>query len=254
MHRFNFTAPVLALSAAAALAVMPAVAADLPRRSAPMAPMFAAAPSPAGFYFGTRNAFGMADDTRFAVGGGGVRVTNQYEAGFANGLMVGYNFGPVLGGVGLRGELEGGRAQFSIDTHTVNGAKIASGDSFGDLRTLGGFANAFLDFNLGRLMGAPADSFMNRVTPYLGGGVGFAQVELRKMGISATGVIMKDTDSQFAYQLSAGVGIEVFERTTIELGYRYMAVPDLKFVARDGTRTNTELNANLFTFGMRRQF
>ncbi len=237
----------------AAISIAPAVAADLPRRTAPLAPAFTTLPA-SGFYIGTRNAFGVADDTNFNVAGGGVRVSNQYEFGFANGLVAGYNFGPVLGGIGLRGELEIGRSQFSIDTHTVNGTKIVGTDSFGELRGFTGFANAFLDFNLGRLTGAAADSYLNRITPFVGGGVGYSQVELRKMGISTTGVLMKDSDAQFAYNLSAGVGIELFERTTLEFGYRYMAVPELQFTAREGTRTKTELSANLFTVGMRRQF
>ncbi|MCZ8314838.1 outer membrane beta-barrel protein [Phreatobacter sp.] len=207
-----------------------------------------------GFYFGTRNGFGAARDTRFDIGGGGVNVTNQYELGVYNGLMAGYNFGPVLGGVGLRGELEFGRSQFSIKTHTVNGARVAGIDSFGDLRSFGGFANVFLDFNLATLAGLPADSLLARITPYVGGGVGYSQVELRRMGVSATGVIMDDSDGRFAYNLAAGVGISVFDRTTLEIGYRYLAVPDLQFVARDGTRTRTSAGANMVTLGMRRQF
>jgi opacity protein-like surface antigen len=242
-----------ALLGTAALCAAPALAADLPRRTMPVAPIMTA-PALSGFYIGTRNTIGIADDTRFNVGGGGVRVTNQYEFGFGNGLMAGYNVGPVLGGIGLRGEIEIGRSQFSIDTHTVNGTKITGADSFGDLRSVQGFANAFIDINLGRMMGAPAGSFMYAITPFVGGGIGFAQVELRKMGISATGVLMKDSDAKFAFNLSAGVGIEIFERTTLEIGYRYMGVPDLEFVARDGTKTKTELKANLFTIGMRRQF
>jgi opacity protein-like surface antigen len=252
---------ILRLTPAAAVSVMlaivasaPAFAADLPRETIAAAPDFAAPASLSGFYVGTRNGFGVADDTRFNVGGGGVRVTNQYELGFSNGLMAGYNFGPVLGGVGLRGELELSRSQFSIDTHKVNGAKVADDDSFGELRAFTGFANVFVDFNLGRMTGAAPDSFMNRITPYVGGGIGYSQVELRKMGVSATGVLMNDSDEQFAYNLSVGVGFEAFERTTLELGYRYMAAPELKFTARDGARTKTDLSANMFTVGMRRQF
>lgn len=246
----------LALAAAlsAGLGLTTATAADMagPARAS-FAPLAAPA-GPAGFYFGTRNGFGGARDTRFDVGAGAVNVTNQYEMGFYNGLMIGYNFGPVLGGVGLRGELEFGRSQFSIKTHTVNGARVASIDSFGDLRSYGGFANAFLDFNLATLAGVPADSLLARITPYVGGGIGYSQVELRRMGVTATGVIMDDSDGRFAYNLAAGVGISIFERTTLEIGYRYLAVPDLQFVARDGTRTRTSAAANMVTLGMRRQF
>lgn len=251
IYRKVLTTAVLATSAIAASGA--ASSADLPRRSA-VAPVYQAPLATSGFYIGTRNGFGVADDTNFNVGGGGVRVTNQYEFGFGNGLVAGYNFGPMFNGIGLRGELEIGRSQFSIDTHTVNGTKVGEIDSFGELRAFTGFANAFLDFNLGRMVGASPDSWLNRVTPYIGGGIGYSDVELRKMGISATGVLIKDNDAQLAYNLSAGIGFDIFERTTLEFGYRYMSVPELQFTARDGTRTKTELNANLFTVGMRRQF
>lgn len=241
-----------ALSLGAGLSMANAADMTGPARSG-IAPLSVPA-SLSGFYFGTRNGFGAARDTRFDIGGGGVNVTNQYELGVYNGLMAGYNFGPVLGGVGLRGELEFGRSQFSIKTHTVNGARVAGVDSFGDLRSFGGFANVFLDFNLATLAGLPADSLLARITPYVGGGVGYSQVELRRMGVSATGVIMDDSDGRFAYNLAAGVGISVFDRTTLEIGYRYLAVPDLQFVARDGTRTRTSVGANMVTLGMRRQF
>jgi opacity protein-like surface antigen len=207
-----------------------------------------------GFYFGSRNGIAFADDTNFDVGGGAVRVTNQYETGMMNAFMLGYNFGAIADGVGFRADLEFGRTRASIDTHTVNGGRIGSIDSFGDVTAYTGFASGFLDFNLGRMSSAAPDSYMHRVTPYIGGGVGFSQVELGKQGISATGVIMDNDDTKFAFHVSAGVGIEVYDRTTLELGYRYMSVPDLEFVARDGTKTNTDFNTSIITLGIRRQF
>ncbi len=148
---------------------------------------------------------------------------------------------------------------FSIDTHTVNGTQVPSIDSFGDLRSLGAFGSAYLDFNLGTLFG----SGLSAITPFVGGGIGFAQVELRKQGISATGVVIDDEDAQVAYHLSAGVGISLsglgfgnalFDRTTLELGYRHLQVQDLEFTARDGTTSETDVTKNLFTVGVRRQF
>jgi opacity protein-like surface antigen len=138
---------------------------------------------------------------------------------------------------------------------------VPSIDSFGDLRSFGAFGSAYLDFNLGTLFG----SGLSAITPFIGGGIGFAQVELRKQGISAdgVGVVIDDEDSQVAYHLSAGVGISLsglgfgnalFDRTTLELGYRHLQVQDLEFTARDGTTSETDVTKNLFTVGVRRQF
>jgi opacity protein-like surface antigen len=236
------------LSSTLLLAAGSAFAADIPRRNAlPAQPIFVQAQG--GFYFGNRNSVSMADDTRFNLGGGAARITTQYEPGFSNGFMIGYNFGPTFGFASPRLELEVGRSQFSVDTHTVNGGVIPAIDSFGETKAITGFASAFLDFNL-----SSGNDWLSRVKPFIGAGIGFANVELRKQGISATGVIMKDSDTGMAFHVSAGVGFEVFERTTLEIGYRYMQSSDLSFTARDGTKTKTDLKANMITFGLRRQF
>ena len=53
------------------------------------------------------------------------------------------------------------------------------------------------------------------VTPFIGGGIGVANVDLNVQGDSADATV-------FAYQASAGIGYAVNDSVTIELGYRYM--------------------------------
>lgn len=251
----------LAAGAVAALiAAAPAVAADLPLRG-PAVP--AAVPvSTSGFYLATRTGITMTEDTSFRVGNpgnptAGVLVDNEYEIGVTNFIGLGYNFGQIFGpGIGVRAELEGFFSQIAVDVHRVNGTAIDAADSFGQVRTFGGFASGYVDFRFG------GDGFLGALTPYVGGGVGMAQVRLSKQGISATGVIMNDKDTRFAYHLSAGVGIDLgqlvggplFNRTTLEVGYRYLSVPDLEFQARDATVSSTDLSSHIVTIGMRRQF
>jgi opacity protein-like surface antigen len=222
-------------------------AADLPLRTAPPAPPVFV--QQGGFYFGNRNSVSVLDETSFNLGSGAIGIATEYDVGFSNALVLGYNFGSVLGPVGPRIELEAGRSQFSVDTHRVNGALIPGIDSFGETKAFTGFASAFVDFNL-----FSGDGWLSRVKPYVGAGVGFANVELRKHGVAATGVVMKDSDTGLAFHLSAGLGIEIFERTTLELGYRYTQADDLSFTARDGTKSKSEITSNAVTFGLRRQF
>jgi opacity protein-like surface antigen len=247
----------LSLAALAALAGSSAFAADLPPRQFPAAvPVLAQQPT-GGIYFVSRTGIGAIDDTSFALAGGAVRVGNSYEAGLTSFFGLGYSFGPVLGGLTPRVEVEGFYGTFSVDTHTVSGTQVPSLDSFGELRAFGGFASGYLDLNLGGVDGMAA------ITPFIGGGVGMASVKLRRQGVSATGVVLDDEDSRFAYHLSAGVGINLsrlgfganlFDRSTLELGYRFMQVPDLRMTSRDGTTAATELTSNMFTVGFRRQF
>ncbi len=87
---------------------------------------------------------------------------------------------------------------------------------------------------------------------------------LEKQGVSATGVLIDDSDTRFAYQFSAGIGVDLAQlgfgpigpmrNSTIEIGYRRFEVSELTFAARDGTTTTTELSADLFTVGFRRNF
>jgi len=102
-------------------------------------------------------------------------------------------------------------------------------------------------------------------TPYFGGGVGAMNLELRRQGVSATGVVLDDDDTKFAYHLDAGVGIELssisffrdvslFTNTTFDIGYRYTAADDFDFTAVDGTTSSTDFSSHALTVGFRRQF
>ena len=228
-----------------------AQAADLPVAYQPVAP--APVPSLSGFYLGTITTLNWLDNTSFGISTPGLAtIDTNYDLGFYTGLRVGYSFGP-MSIVTPRLELEGGYGSSSVDTHTVNGFNVEGIDSFGDARSWQGFVNGYLDFGLG----------FSGITPYVGGGVGFANVELRKQGVSAVGVVMDDSDTAFAYHLDAGVafhldelglGVSLFQGSLIEVGYRYTNASNLTFQARDGTTTDTDYTSNAVTLGFRKQF
>jgi hypothetical protein len=257
---------VLHLAGIVALAaIVPATALAADIGSAP--PARVAAPAsfnqPAGgIYFGMRSGLGKAEDTSFSSAAGGT-IDTQYDWGSYKGGVVGYRIGPLFGSaVSSRLELEAGVGNFSVDTHTRNGVKQDSIDSFGSLDTISGFANAYFDFDLGRSTGIGGP--LGAIRPFVGGGVGAANVTLKKQGVSATGTLIDSSDTRFAYHLSAGIGIDIsgigFIRNTmlnnsvLEIGYRRMEVPDLTFAARDGTSSSTSFAANMVTFGLRRNF
>lgn len=227
-----------------------AQAADMPTSYEPVAPM--PVPSLSGFYLGSTTTLNFLDNTNFALAGP-TTIDTDYDVGFYSGLRLGYNFGP-MSFVSPRIEIEGGYGSSSVDTHTVGGVGVAGIDSFGDARSWQGYVNGYLDLAFGSFTG---------ITPFIGGGVGFASVELRKQGISAVGVVMDDTDTGFAYHLDAGVslhldqlglGVSLLQGTTVELGYRYTNVSDLTFTARDGTQADTDYTSNAATLGFRKQF
>lgn len=248
----NAVSKLVLLGAISVVLGTPAVAADfLPVEQA------TAAPETSGFYLGSLSAVNFLDDTSFGIVG--ASVSTDYDAGFYSAVRAGYNFG-ATGFVSPRLELEVGYGNASVDEHRVSGVGGVGGiDSFGDVRTLQGYVNGYIDIPLG------SDGFMGAITPFVGGGAGFMNLELRKQGIAGAGTFMDDDDTNFAYHLDAGVSISLqdsglfsntslFEKTTLDIGYRFTAADDFDFTARDGSRSSTDFRSNAVTFGLRKQF
>jgi opacity protein-like surface antigen len=255
------TVRILRLAAlpACLLQLQPAAAADIGRpvnREAPRtAPVFV---QQGGFYFGGRQGIGTTRDTRFAIDDGDTSFKSQYGLGLRGGAAIGYDFGPVLGFVSPRIELEAGYSSLSVKKHTVTqaGVNISPGgtDSFGDVRSTTGLVNGFLDVNMGQIAGARPDSMLWRIKPFVGGGVGLSQVRLSRQGVTDTGVVMDGSSTKMTWHASVGVGYQVWDNMTVEVGYRHIRTEGLSFTARDGTSSKTDLVNNLLTLGIRRSF
>lgn len=203
-----------------------------------------------GFYLGSISSLTFPDDTSFTSGGNSFSA--DYDFGTYSGLRAGYSFGSY-GFVSPRVELEIGYGMADVDQISSRGVGFGS-DSFGDARAIQGYVNAYLDI--------PTTTAF---TPYFGGGIGAMNLELRRQGVSATGVIMDDDDTKFAYHLDAGVGIDLntisffrdsslFSNTTFDIGYRYTAADDFDFTARDTTSSSTDFSSHAVVAGFRRQF
>lgn len=182
------------------------------------------------------------------------------------------NYIQVAGGVNL-----GGSAEISVDTATVDGsidndletglfASALAGRSFGSNMAVE--LEAFY-FNpdiedgdaasvLGEPLNASATSYalmanavyrfpqFSSVTPYVGAGVGFGNVEYKVMGET-------DDDQGVAYQLKAGFTVPVTAGATADIGYRYLVLP--KYEASEGSdRLKVETNAHIISVGMRFAF
>jgi len=134
-------------------------------------------------------------------------------------------------GVGLAfgREYESGfRAEAEL-VHLKNDAKNALAD---DHETMGGFVNAYYDFNKD-----------GALQPFVGAGVGVARVKVN-------GGPYHDRDADFAYQLKAGLGYRLSEKLTGEVAYRYIGAPGLKF--RSGpSEAKGDFRAQAVTVGLR---
>jgi opacity protein-like surface antigen len=82
--------------------------------------------------------------------------------------------------------------------------------STGKIKTFGGLVNGYYDIDTG-----------TKFRPYVGAGIGVAQVKLD--GGPAT----HGDDTGFAYQLKTGVSYAINDRLSAQVGYRYLGVNDV---------------------------
>ncbi len=140
---------------------------------------------------------------------------NDAETGFIIGGAVGLHLNQFMDG--LRAEVEVAYRQnvvdgvFSSSVGTIPGVGTLEIDqsSFSVL------ANLWYDFNLGG------------VSPYFGGGIGWAESQIDGRSIELTPVPFDFKDNGFAWQLGAGVNFDVSPNVKLGVGYRYFVGPDV---------------------------
>ncbi|MCP4269350.1 MAG: porin family protein [Candidatus Brocadiaceae bacterium] len=184
-------------------------------------------PQGKGFYLsGTAGAVWLSD-ADYEEAGDSSEV--EYDPGFLLGAAAGYDFGM------LRTEAEFAYRQNSFDKWkdiTVGGVNYGDFSASGDVTTLSYLLNGYIDFEN-----------KSSITPYIGGGLGFANVDADDLTIA--GVKLSDEDDTvFAYQAAAGIGYDINKKLTMDIGYRYFATSDPDF---DGTDAEYDSHNVSFT-------
>jgi opacity protein-like surface antigen len=176
----------------------------------PPAPVVEAAPAPV---------VKTCDEGFYISGAAGIGFPSAeiegYDIDLDSGLVLngalGYNFGSA--------RVE---AAIGYQSHDFSD----SDDEDGSILTVMG--NAYYDFDAG-----------SGVKPYIMGGLGIASVDSS----------VTDDETVFAWQVGAGLGFEIAECTTLDLGYRYLKPSDL-----DVYGYNVEIESHNITLGLRYQF
>ena len=168
------------------------------------------------------------DSSLLSFGGDG-----ELENDWSQSAGIGYAF---ANGMRLEGELA---HRFNeIDPTTTI-------DAGGDVHVWSLMLNGYYDFNRG-----------GAIDPYLGIGVGAARVYAMAWDNTAPVGRFNEAADTVAYQIMGGVGLEVTDRLTFDIGYKYFAAPDLEF---DGfPLANSPYTADYsnqsVTFGLRWDF
>ncbi|WP_271274360.1 outer membrane protein [Aliamphritea hakodatensis] len=188
------------------------------------------------------------DDT--SLNSSGRNVTAEFDKDTAFSIAGGYSYeANSLGNVRIEAEYlttdnDTDSVNFNGNNFPANGQAVG-----GSLETRALFLNVTQEFN------TPSETF----TPYLGIGVGYADVD---SSISYGPVAnIDDNDSAFAYQIQAGLDVKFTEQLTGFAEYRYVAIDDIdldRFGGGPGgiqtTRQSGDLDFDAFSLGLRYNF
>jgi opacity protein-like surface antigen len=164
-------------------------------------------------------------------------VEAEFDTGFNAGVAAGYDFGAA------RLEAEFAYRQNDFDKFTGQFLGESFEDSAdGDVSAASLLFNAYWDLPTG-----------GPVTPYIGGGVGFANVsfnEVEDLGVE----IIDDDDNVLAYQAAAGIAFDINPDLALDLGYRYFATEDPELEDDFGDEFETEYSSHNVSLGLRFMF
>lgn len=189
---------------------------------------------------------GLAADMAFLsdadLSGGGSSGSLEHESGRAFAVQLGYTHDSwATRGVGAwRVEAEYFNHAADNDSITFGGA---TGAASGDTALHAGLLNAYYDFAMTG----------TRWSPYVGAGIGFADVSL---DTNSTPLTVHDSDTVLAYQLLAGVGYspESLPHTTWSVGYRFFNTADPEFTSSTGAKIDSEVMSHTIEAGLKMRF
>jgi opacity protein-like surface antigen len=164
----------------------------------------------------------------------------SFDPGIYLGGSGGYDFGFMR----LEGELAYRHAQLDTVTDSL-GNRFRNVD--GNLGAFSTMFNVYFDLHNS-----------SRITPYLGGGLGFASLYLSETtAINSSGnkIILYDAsnDTVFATQVGAGMDIAINNRSSIDVGYRYF-ITDKARLNGDFTSSDLRFESHNMLVGFKFKF
>lgn len=189
--------------------------------------------APEGPFVGIMGGANFTGDLDVSGAGVGVNRSVDTDTGYAVIPSIGYRFGN-----GLRSELEFGYRKNDVDG--VSGSTSGSGE----IKARSAMLNLLYDVNMN-----------GRVSPYIGGGIGYAKVRydgVQPVGVPGIGV--NDSDRVFAYQGIAGLSYALSNAVELAAEYRYFATRDPDMRTSGGTSVETEYKSHAALVGLRYNF
>lgn len=160
----------------------------------------------------------------------------EFDPGISVGGTAGYDFGIVR----LEGELSYKHAEIGAITDK-DGFRFRNVD--GNIGAGAMMFNGFFDLHNN-----------SRITPYLGGGIGFAGLHLSDTTSLGVPLYGEADDTVFAYQLGAGVEIDLNRFSSLDIGYRYFVTDRATFDSDLDISTSLKFESHNATLGFRFKF
>lgn len=232
----NVTRSLVAISALIGTAVIPAVSFAMPAQKGPYLSVFVGASAPQDSSV-TISEFNPAVSTKDAQ--------VRFDPGLNIGGSAGYDFGFFR----LEGEMSYKNSSItSVTEQQAPGTRYVNTD--GNLGAFAMMMNGFFDLHN-----------ESPVTPYLGGGVGYAALNLDttrgvdvQSGLLNNSIFRSDEDNVFAYQAGGGLQVALNRRLSLDLGYRYFGTTMASFRKDWPNSTDLKLSSHNGAVGLRIKF
>jgi len=175
-------------------------------------------------------------DNDFGPVPAGGNVISKFDDGYGAGVALGMKLPNQF-----RVEGEAFWQENDIESGRLGPVQLSAlGGLNGDVGVWGAMINGYYDFLEGPLV------------PFVGLGVGYAQVDA-KVNLGNISVI-DDDDTVLAYQAILGVSYDFMPNLAGVLAYRYMALDDPQFQDQAGGKVDMEYDTQIVDLGLRYSF
>jgi OmpA-OmpF porin, OOP family len=188
-----------------------------------------------GPFVGIMGGANFSGDQDISGTGAGINRTVDTDTGWAVIPSIGYRYGN-----GVRTEFELGYRSNDVDSLSGVGGSTAGGK----IKARSAMLNLLYDVDTG-----------SRIMPYIGGGIGYAQVDydgVRPVGVATANI--NDDDNVFAYQGIAGLSYWLNQSVELAAEYRYFATKDPDFRTSAGVPVEGEYDSHSALVGLRINF
>jgi len=205
-------------------------------------PAAGAAQSRPGPYVSGFLGFNQTDDATLETTDFFNGTVQDYNLEFDPGVYVGGTMGFDYGPLRLEGEFSFRDAEIATIT-SFNGTRSRGGDS--SLGIFAFMANGFFDLENS-----------SPITPYLGGGAGFATLVLDEDVFDGNGdpIYYEDSATTYAVQAGGGVEIALNRGISLDIGYRYFRTGEATFDKFRDLENELEIESHNFSVGFRARF